>query len=292
MKYLITGPNGFIGSSFLRYLNTIGCNREDVILITNNPVSGYRNITHSQYSFSIEEGLYTVFHLAAFIPKSSGDVNSPVAIDNIVTLQNLVQSLHKNLAKFIFFSTVDVYGSQESIITEKTIPSPISLYGLSKLFGERWLASISTELQFPLQILRIGHIYGKGEESYKKLIPTTIRYILGDISPKITSKGTELRTFLHINDCCRMVWSASNLDPLPAFLNIAGEHPRSVLEIVTALIMVSDKKLTPLITGTSGSGHDLVIDPRLRIELIGHETVDLLDGLREEYNHTKELQEV
>ena len=42
--------------------------------------------------------------------------------------------------------------------------------------------------------MRIGHVYGPGEEKYQKLIPNTIRKILSDEPVELYGTGEDLRT--------------------------------------------------------------------------------------------------
>ena len=55
----------------------------------------------------------------------------------------------------------------ETIINESSFANPLTIYGWSKLYCEKLLENWSKENNI---ILRIGHIYGKGE----KVIPVTI----------------------------------------------------------------------------------------------------------------------
>ena len=86
---------------------------------------------------------------------------------NITSTAKLLKSNLPMIKNFIFFSTIDVYG-YDNPITEETKPFPTSLYGHSKLYCEQMVSAWAAQKKVCHQILRIGHVYGEGEEKYTK----------------------------------------------------------------------------------------------------------------------------
>ncbi|MFX4253329.1 NAD-dependent epimerase/dehydratase family protein, partial [Aliarcobacter butzleri] len=120
-----------------------------------------------------------------FTPKSgieANDINKSNA--NIFNTKYLLDNLPNFPEKFIFLSTLDVYGKIETIIDESSFTNPLTMYGWSKLYCEKLLENWSKENNIILQILRIGHIYGKGEKAYKKVIPITIQKLKNGENPQ------------------------------------------------------------------------------------------------------------
>ena len=116
----------------------------------------------------------------------------------------LLTSNLPNIKNFVFFSTVDVYG-YNSLISEETNLSPSSLYGHSKLYCEQMISSWAAQKKICHQILRIGHVYGEGEEKYKKIIPVTMQRLLSNIPLQMYGDGSEIRSFIYIQDVVNAV---------------------------------------------------------------------------------------
>lgn len=118
MKILLTGERGEIGSLFYRILKK----KHKVFLI-----SGISKIK--------EIDLF--IHLGATGPKKPFNkiVNS-----NIIRLRELLNIIKNiKIKQIIFFSSCSVYGEyQKKIITENDIYKKQNIYGLSKIYGEKF----------------------------------------------------------------------------------------------------------------------------------------------------------
>jgi nucleoside-diphosphate-sugar epimerase len=82
-----------------------------------------------------------VFHLAAFVnvPLSIEDPMLANSVNTRGTLNLLRPSLKKNIARFIYVSTCDVYGEACYLpISEEHPATPLSPYGISKLAAEQY----------------------------------------------------------------------------------------------------------------------------------------------------------
>ena len=62
---------------------------------------------------------------------------------------------------------------ESKVICEETNTIPKSLYGWSKLYCEKMVEQYGELNGIDTQVLRVGHVYGTGEEGYKKIIPET-----------------------------------------------------------------------------------------------------------------------
>ena len=59
-------------------------------------------------------------------------------------------------------------------VDEHTAVNPTSLYGASKYYCEKMLAVFCKNNNIIFHNLRIGHVYGIGEEKHQKLLPQII----------------------------------------------------------------------------------------------------------------------
>ena len=146
-------------------------------------------------------------------------------------------------SKFIFLSSIDVYGKIETTIDENRATNPLTMYGWSKLYGEKMLENWAANNKVTIQILRVGHIYGKGEEAYKKVIPVTISKIKNEENPQIFGTGDDKRSFLHVSDVCGFIMNSINLDEYKGVINLCSPHSHTIKKIVEMLLKISNKNL-------------------------------------------------
>ena len=245
---LLTGGSGFIGSRLLKYLESLS--QYEIIALSSKPIPGVKTILHKNYTFGKSDFYETrvdkidvVIHAGAFIPKTAKDANNIILTgSNIFNTRHLLYNLPP-VSKFIFLSTTDVY-NPENVITEQSVTEPGSLYGWSKLYCEQMIHRWGKENNVSAQILRVGHIYGSGEEKYQKLIPVTIRKCLADENPVIFSDGQEKRAFLHVSDCVKAIVKSIDLPENIGVINIVSEESLSVYETVSIIKDAINEKLT------------------------------------------------
>ena len=144
-----------------------------------------------------------VFHLAAFTPKSTKDDNAIKAVEtNILGTYYLLQAVTGLTDRLVFTSAIDVYSPRslnETILEDSPIAGQ-TLYAASKIFGETLVQKWRPGNMERVAIVRMGHIYGPGEDAYKKLIPETIRRLLSGQPALLFGNGDDLRDFLYVAD--------------------------------------------------------------------------------------------
>jgi len=296
VNILITGSTGFVGNNFLKQIKENGwfCNDLIYILSANNIVkSEYFNINYDSYILSEnifgEINFDIVFHFGAFTPKNSIEFNNiDKSTSNIHFTYSLLRALKNKCKQFIFLSTLDVYSKNELIISEASVIEPISLYGYSKLYCEKLIESWAEKETVLIQILRLAHIFGPGEDEYQKLIPITINNILKGISPVIYNNGKEKRSFLYVDDCCNLIKQSICLPFYVGPVNIASGFSISVKSIVENLLLISKKNIELLNKEILDyKPRDIVFDNEKMHKYLGHEKIEITSGLEMEYNYFK-----
>lgn len=293
---LVTGATGFLGRRLLARLRAITDVRR-VALTRSEPPANDDNVTWIRTSLEEIDAetwkradlarIDTVFHLGAFTPKSADEVNRIDAIyrDNLIGLRALLESLPDGVKSFVFASTLDVYApTAEGVsLDEESLTAPAGLYGASKLFGETLVRIEAKRRGFTCAVLRYGHLFGPGEEAYRKLIPQTIRQLRRGDLPTLHGDGGALRDFLYVDDAVEATVRAAALGDLTGPLNIVRGESRPIREIVEILVGLTGFDGGIKFLTDRDPGRSLRFDAgRMRAALGSWPLVSLEDGLREE----------
>ena len=216
-KIFITGAAGFIGSSLVDRLLSLG---KQVVGWDNFSTGLEKFIEVAQKSPNFKlvrgdnldlpaltqamAGCDTVFHLAANADVRFG-LNHPRKDleQNTIATFNVLEAMRANgIKRIAFSSTGSVYGEAEIIPTPENAPFPIqtSLYAASKVAGEGLIHSYCEGFKFEGYVFRfvsiLGERYTHGHifDFYKQLLdhPDHLK-VLGD--------GTQRKSYLYVQDC-------------------------------------------------------------------------------------------
>ena len=248
MKVLITGGAGYIGYSLVKQLLE-GLDQLHSITIydilsrknygfftearfDNKPVKFIRgDILDGRSLDKALEGIDCVVHLAAKVttPYADHDAHFYDQVNHWGTAQ-LASAVEKSgVSKFIYLSSMSVYGSSEAVINERSETNPHSFYGISKLAGEKQLEPIAKRLE--LYILRSGNVYGYNP-SYR--IDAVINRFMFNANftgrIHINGNGEQGRSFIHVNKIAKLLAGAINSNFQPGLYN-AVEHNFTVNEV-------------------------------------------------------------
>lgn len=288
---LLTGITGFIGGNLLKFVEKEYEYDYEIVLLSSIESQEYKTVVHKNYTFTKNDFFENnikkvdiVIHIGAFIPKSGVEANGiEKSNQNIINTKYLIDNLPNIPLKFIFLSTIDVYGRAEGIINENTLTNPISLYGWSKLYCEKMIENWAKENDVIIQILRVGHIYGRGEEAYKKVIPITIQKLKKSDSPNIFGNGEEKRSFLHVDDVCNLIIKSIDIEKYEGVINLSSANSYMIKEIVELLIEISGKDIQINYIKNENRGIDFEFDTSKMNQLLGYEKVNIKEGLANEY---------
>jgi nucleoside-diphosphate-sugar epimerase len=139
------------------------------------------------------------------------------------------------------------------------------------------------------QILRVGHVYGPGEEAYQKIIPVTIKNIIEGKSIEIWGTGQELRSFIYIKDVVTAIVNAIDLPNPVGVINLVGSKPISVIELVHLICKIASVNTNIQKKVVTKESRNLIFDAsKMKKYLLEIETT-LEEGLIEEFNYMKQL---
>ncbi|MEJ9228297.1 NAD-dependent epimerase/dehydratase family protein [Peribacillus butanolivorans] len=164
-KILITGANGYIGTSFGRWVSQYPDKYSvDTISLRDNC---WREISF--------EGYDVILHTAAVVHVKENDINEYFKINRDLTTDVVKKAKQEGVKQFIFLSTMGVYGTETGYITKETVSIPKTPYALSKYEAEQILIEMNTN-DFNVAILRPPIVYGKDcPGNYTRLATLALR---------------------------------------------------------------------------------------------------------------------
>lgn len=294
---LLTGASGFIGR---RMVSMLSKNKEyKLILLTSAPVSGHTYINHKNYTFTkedfISEGITQidiVIHLGAFSPSNREEMNQVKGnLDNINNTYTLLNSLPNNPERFIYCSSVCVYGDNlEENTNEHRITAPGTLYGTGKLFCERMVREWGKEHKVSVGIARFGSIYGVGENENKVfLIPDFIKKVINSEPITVFTDGSEKRTYLFVDDLCRYLYKYALEKENADTINLVSQHSVSVKQILAYITMVEKKEADVTYLNRKPQFGNESYDVSLLDKSMGICEISMEDGIRQTYRYWEDI---
>jgi UDP-glucose 4-epimerase len=213
MKVMVTGIAGFMGSWLADDLISKG---HDVIGVDDLTGGFMRNVNkkckfikmdlrNTKKVFRVTKGIDIIFHLAAYAAEGQS-VFSPIEINdiNIKPMNNLlVAAVNNNVKKFVFTSSMAVYGDQETPFNEKMHRKPADPYGCGKAYCERMLEIFAETYGFDYTIVRPHNVYGPRQnisDPYRNVLGIWINRVLRAKPPLIYGDGKQTRAFSYIED--------------------------------------------------------------------------------------------
>ena len=142
-----------------------------------------------------------VYHLAAKVTTPFAEHN-PHEFDqtnNWGTAELTYLIENSNVSKFIYSSSVSVYGASEKDVDLTTNPNPKTFYGISKLNAEKHVARLNNKA-IDVFTLRLGNVYGYSKSMRfdsvinKFMFEANFRNHI-----RIFGDGNQMRSFIHID---------------------------------------------------------------------------------------------
>jgi nucleoside-diphosphate-sugar epimerase len=275
---LLTGETGFLGTHLRRRLEA------DPTIETRLLNARLGELTPGP-AFDVD----VVIHLAAWTTKRAGtaDLREMVS-SNVLGLERLISCLDPPPRRLLFASSIDVYGLRSAERLHECSPlDPVDANATSKLLGEQMLLADAEERGYEVCAMRLGHLYGPGEDAYAKFVPTAIRALMKGRPPTVVGDGTTARDLLYVDDaaelCRRLALSPREL---PSVVNVASSGSYTLTEIAEALIEIVGFLGEVRYLSDQPTPPSVGVDTRLLRETVGEfSEVSLAEGLRSEIEH-------
>lgn len=213
---LVTGGAGYIGTRVVELLLKEGYNvrvldrftfgRESLYKLIDHPnlevIEG--DIRHIEDIVKATKSVYAVIHLAAIVGDPACALDSNLTLEvNYESTKVLVEICkYNNVKRLLFASTCSAYGVSDSILSEESKLSPLSLYAESKIKSEQLILENSKD-ELVSTIFRLATVYGASERMRFDLV-INILSVKSIVENEVhIYGGSQWRPFIHVNDVAR-----------------------------------------------------------------------------------------
>ena len=256
---LVTGGAGFIGSHVTDELIKLGY---QVVVLDNLSGGFVRNINPkaifikgSTSNQKIINSIFTkykfdyVFHLAAYAAEGlSPFIRKFNYQNNLIGSINLINaSIKHHIKKFVFTSSIAVYGTNQTPMIETLTPLPEDPYGISKYAVELDLIAANHLFGLEYIIFRPHNVYGERQnhgDPYRNVLGIFINNIMQNKPLTIFGDGKQQRAFTYIKDVAPYI-AKSIINPKATnqIINIGSDSPYTVNQLAKIISHNFDQQI-------------------------------------------------
>lgn len=256
-RILVTGGAGFIGS----HLVTALIKKKYKVFVVDDLSGGYRENLDERAVFykvdvrdfkklkSIFEEVkpQVVYHLAANAAESKAQF-SPIDITSRNydgAIKVVTAAIPNGLERFIFASSIAVYGTGQTPFKESVKPVPEDIYGVTKYAFEQSLKILSDVHGFEHVIVRPHNVYGPKQnmrDPYRNVVTIFMNALLAKKPIYIYGKGDQVRSFTYIDDVTNGLVACLKKSVSGKIFNIGADEAYTVQYLADEIIKISGVK--------------------------------------------------
>lgn len=301
MKILVTGGAGFIGSHLV---NRLIENNHQVLILDDFSGGSIGNIKRkakwqdvdlrniAQAKRAIDKFKpEIVFHLAANAAENKAQF-SPIDITSRnwnTFINTLVPFINNGGKRFVFTSSIAVYGSLQTPFKETDKPEPEDLYGVTKLACEQTLKIMSQVHGFEYVIARPHNVYGPRQnmrDPYRNVVTIWMNAILRKKPWYIYGDGKQKRCFSFIDDVVECLYKCG-FDPVAGkTFNIGSDKIYTIKELSFALNPPYDPEF---LDERPQEVQEAIADHAQCKSILGYHETPLEEGLKKTWEWVKSI---
>ncbi|MEI8134812.1 MAG: NAD-dependent epimerase/dehydratase family protein [bacterium] len=227
MNCLVTGAAGFIGSHVVDWLLAEG---HRVVALDDLSGGFVDNVNPNAIFFEAsctdhrtlarifnEYQFDYIFHLAAYAAEGlSHFIKRFNYTNNVIGSVNLInEAVNHDVKRFIFTSSIAVYGRNQLPMREELVPQPEDSYGIAKYSVELELKAAHEMFGLDYVIFRPHNVYGERQntgDKYRNVIGIFMNQILAGEPLTIFGDGEQKRAFSYIADVAPIIANSATLE--------------------------------------------------------------------------------
>lgn len=313
-RVLITGCTGVLGSWLTARLVELGADVVGLIrdwvpqshLVRSGTMDRIKVVHGSVTDEEVVNRIFaeyevqTCFHLAALTVVSVANrAPVPTFETNVRGTWLLLEAARQwgKLEQFVLASSDKAYGSHDVLpYTESAPLQGRHPYDVSKSCADLIAQAYAHTYKMPAAVTRCANMYGGGDLNWNRIVPGTIRSVLLNERPIVRSDGTMKRDYVYVKDIASAYLTLAEAMQGGAHtggtFNFGVDSPRTVLEMVDAIIRLSDHPgLEPVILNNAQNEiQDQYLSSEKAHKLLGWKPqYTLEEGLRETMAWYKEV---
>ncbi len=199
------------------------------------------------------QGVTSIIHLAALNAKASSlDPKQALMINGMGTLNLLSSAIKNRVEKFLYFSTIHVYGSQlHGEINEDTLTKPMHHYSITHKLAEDYVLEANETNSISGSVFRLSNVIGsplnKEANCWMLVAQDLCKQVVMHKSMQLSSSPYVERDFIGITNIFHIVSNCISNDDIfqeirGGIFNITNGSPFS-LGYLSELIMLQSKKV-------------------------------------------------
>lgn len=290
MKILITGDTGLVGSNLKKKLVN-----HDVVGLSRSTGCDLNNIEKVEKEISnIKPDV--VYHCAANAAESRGQI-SPIDMtqNNLGIFVNVLKaSINARVKKFIYISSVAVYGEAPIPYKEDAQLRPKDVYGVNKMAAEMILRIMAKVYNFEYVIIRPHNIYGPGQDMsnpHKNVVALFMRNIIENKPYTLYGGGNMRRAFSFVDDVVGVLEECLTDRIKNTTINVGSDLDISVRELSDLIQKIARKKAkVTLLPARPQEISMFLADHTLQHSLFSYHQTPIMEGLTLTWEWVKKKQ--
>ena len=243
---LVVGGNGFLGSELV-----------DALIATGHDVAAFDRFSQGEplwHASGVERiagdffdtndvraavaGRDYVFHFLSTTTPATAEADPTLDLStNVAQSVELFRLAAEAGVDHLYFASTGgaMYGDAgRGLLSEDTVPAPVSPYAIGKLAIEGYLRYFRRTRGLASTVFRISNPYGPRQHPHKQqgVIPIFLDRIASGLPVTIYGDGSSVRDFIYAPDAIRMVTATVGRPTLHHLYNIGGGEAVSIAQVL------------------------------------------------------------
>lgn len=241
-RILVTGGTGLLGRSVIQILKKKDY-KVTAIDLFKREIKGVEVIqgdfANKHLMHELLKDTDAVIHLAAMLGvddcRLHPDQVIKVNYENTKTF--IDECIEHKVKRFIFTSSSEIYGNSKIIpYREDSFPTPVSVYGKSKVMIEEYLKKVQKKSLLKVGIARLFNVYGFNQRM-TFVVPLMLDAAFRNKPLSIFGDGKQVRCFTFVDDAAEALVKFLEYDKTPfEIINIGRKKEYTITELAKLVL--------------------------------------------------------